>query len=815
MNRINKVLLLLTASAGVSFALLNAQDVSQASTQVSQSKTSTTAPLPNNRLALKADAPVVAAQYDDSGTIGDNVTWKIEGTTLTISGGTIGEHDPEMFNGYPWYGQPITNVIITGKLNLTGNAPEQFFFGLANLRNIQGFYNLDLSQATSTNKMFFKTGDVSNLDFSHLNTGNVTNMSEMFSNSNFTKLNLSGLDTQSVTNMADMFSNSPLLTTVDLTNLNTKKVENMSQMFFSDNSLTDINLTGVDTSSATDMSAMFANDPALKELDFSKFPSFNTSNVQFMNDMFAVDPSLAKLNVSTFNTDNVVDMHNMFAQDSALTSLDLTKWNTKNVKNMSTMFAQMDALTSLDLSNFNTANVQDMNGMFLADTSLKSLDVSNFNTSKVKNMSGMFLGNIQLPVLNVSSFNTANVTDASAMFGHDTALTSLDISSFDLLNAGEITDMLGELTSLKRLTLGENTMLTSIAGDYPTKASLGKPNGGEQWQAVDASKGGTITHPVGNTFTPDELMGLYSKTQTRPTKETYVLPGLTDQSAINVIPTITIPINSNFDPAKVFISAITPEGSSVTKYVDATAAGMMVSGANFDTSKPGQHKVTFNFAGSDKTATTIVTVYTPGGGGGGGNITPNPTPTPTPTHTPTPQPQPTPTPTPTPNPPTTPGYVTKKKAAVYALKAIYLYKNPTFKKSQRIATYPKQKRVNRPMFVVIGYARSNNGTFRYKVRDVNHGRKSDGKIGYITANWKFVRGVYYQSVPKNKVITVISKKGVHAYKNKNLTGRVKSYKKGTRLTVKKLVKHNLTTRYQLSNGMFVTANKKLVIQGKY
>ncbi|MFT8735774.1 MAG: DUF5776 domain-containing protein, partial [Lentilactobacillus hilgardii] len=39
--------------------------------------------------------------------------------------------------------------------------------------------------------------------------------------------------------------------------------------------------------------------------------------------------------------------------------------------------------------------------------------------------------------------------------------------------------------------------------------------------------------------------------------------------------------------------------------------------------------------------------------------------------------------------------------------------------------------------------------------------------------------------------------------------------KGIRLTVKKLIKHNLTTRYQLSNGNYVTANKKLIIAGNY
>ncbi|WP_243674594.1 DUF5776 domain-containing protein [Lentilactobacillus kisonensis] len=159
-----------------------------------------------------------------------------------------------------------------------------------------------------------------------------------------------------------------------------------------------------------------------------------------------------------------------------------------------------------------------------------------------------------------------------------------------------------------------------------------------------------------------------------------------------------------------------------------------------------------------------------------------------------------------------PSSTSKKGTAVYATKTIYMYKNATFKKNQRLVKYPKQKRVNRPMFVITDYARSKGGALRYKVKDVNHHSKSAGKIGYITANPNYVSSVYYQSVPKNKKITVIAKKGVHAYKNQSLTGRTKSYKKGAHLTVKKVVKHNLTTRYQLNNGYYVSASKKLVIQ---
>lgn len=162
-----------------------------------------------------------------------------------------------------------------------------------------------------------------------------------------------------------------------------------------------------------------------------------------------------------------------------------------------------------------------------------------------------------------------------------------------------------------------------------------------------------------------------------------------------------------------------------------------------------------------------------------------------------------------------PNYAVVKGSVVYATKKIYLYRNANFKSSERIAAYSKVKRINRPMFVVIGYERSSAGALRYKVRDVNHGKKTAGKGGYLTANKKYVVNGYYKTLPSNHRMTVISTNGIHAYKNANLTGKAKTYKRGTHIRVKRIVKHNLTTRYQLTNGYYVTANKKLIIQGNY
>lgn len=195
-------------------------------------------------------------------------------------------------------------------------------------------------------------------------------------------------------------------------------------------------------------------------------------------------------------------------------------------------------------------------------------------------------------------------------------------------------------------------------------------------------------------------------------------------------------------------------------------------------------------------------------------VNPNPGPGPTPGPTPQPTPTPTPTPTPAPTPVTPlPSYVAAKGAAGYAIKKIGLYSSPNFSKSNRKTWYVQKPRIYRPMFVITGYARDSRGVLRYKVRDVNHLTKNRGKTGYITANWKYTRPVYYAT--KHLRVTVINPRGVNSYKHRNLTVKVKNYKQGTVLKVKGIVKHNLTTRFVLTNGRYVTANRKLVNMGKH
>ena len=163
------------------------------------------------------------------------------------------------------------------------------------------------------------------------------------------------------------------------------------------------------------------------------------------------------------------------------------------------------------------------------------------------------------------------------------------------------------------------------------------------------------------------------------------------------------------------------------------------------------------------------------------------------------------------------GKVAVKGAAVYAIKKIGLYKNPNFKNDNRIKWYLKEKRVNRPEFIVKGYYRNKQGTLRYRVQQYNpYTRKYvKGTNGYITTDSKYVVPAYYSSLPKGKRVIVINHSGVNSYKNISLTKKVKNLKKGTRLQVKKVVKFKYATRYVLTNGQYVTANKKFVIASNY
>ncbi|MCI2018839.1 MAG: DUF5776 domain-containing protein [Lentilactobacillus buchneri] len=135
-----------------------------------------------------------------------------------------------------------------------------------------------------------------------------------------------------------------------------------------------------------------------------------------------------------------------------------------------------------------------------------------------------------------------------------------------------------------------------------------------------------------------------------------------------------------------------------------------------------------------------------------------------------------------------------KAFKVYAKRGIRVYKDVNLKKV--VKSYQKQPRTSAKTFTVTGKAYSKSGLLRYKTTS-----------GFITANSKYVAKLYYQKAPNR--VKVISKSGLYEYSSAKASSknRIKHIRKNTVLKVKK-VSDKL---FELTNGNYVTANKKFVI----
>ncbi|WP_283680326.1 BspA family leucine-rich repeat surface protein [Lentilactobacillus sp. Marseille-Q4993] len=437
------------------------------------------------------------------------------------------------------------------------------------------------------------------------------------------------------------------------------------------------------------------------------------------------------------------------------------------------MFSDFTNVTSINgLENINKKNVDAFDYMFSGCSSLTHLDVSNWDVSNGEDFFYMFYGCSSLTHLDVSNWDVSNGRDFEGMFSNCSSLTNLDLSKWNVNNAGFLSRMFYGCSSLTSLDLSHWNLSNVIETDsmLSDMTNLWKLKLGPNTFLVQLVQGDSVFTNVPAYGTP--------------------IPGFTTHK-VGPSSDATAPRWQAVDTSKDG-SEFNPKGD----LYDASLLASLYAKGNANHPTKAETYVWQNVPVKQVTQTP-----------------PTPTEPSTPSAPPTTSESPVPGGNPGANDNDSGHHILPKGEVVYALKRINLYQNADLNKSERVASYIKEPRIYRPMFVVTGYARSQNNVLRYKVRDVNHDSKTAGKTGYITANWNYVRPVYYQA--KHKKLTVINPRGVNAYKNKNLTNKVKNYKQGTVLPVVNFVTHNLTTRYVLKNGQYITGNRKLVDMNKH
>ena len=220
--------------------------------------------------------------------------------------------------------------------------------------------------------MFSYLFNLSSINLSNLDTSNVTKMNSMFYHCrNIVKLNLTSLDTSNVTTMGEMFYNCRSIVNLDFSSLDTSKVIDMENIFYGCSGLTTVDLSSLNTSKLQKATGMFYGCKSLISLDLSMLDFQSISQISDVKD-------------------NEWDYGAMFQDCSSLKTLKLPRLTSK-ITNYSHLFYGCNNLTDLDLSLMDSSNVTDMSSMFYDCSGLKTLNLS-LNTQNVAKMDSMFYG---------------------------------------------------------------------------------------------------------------------------------------------------------------------------------------------------------------------------------------------------------------------------------------------------------------------------------------------------------------------------------------------------------------------------------------
>ena len=272
-----------------------------------------TTELPVN-ITVKGPEPYAALNQDNT-----VLTFYYDKLKDNRAGMDIGTFNSGKERGWHASAEIITGVVFDDSFASCNSitSTDYWFSGCRNLTTITGINNLNTSNVTSMEDMFFDCRSLTSLDVTGFNTANVTSMNGMFSGCSFlTSLDVTGFDTQKVTDMRYMFNNCPSLTSLDVSRFNTQNV--------------------------TDMGHMFNNCPSLTSIDVSHF---NTQNVTAITAMFRGCSSLTSLDVTGFDTQKVTDMGYMFMNCPSLTTIYVgSEWSTSAVNNSENMFTGCSVL---------------------------------------------------------------------------------------------------------------------------------------------------------------------------------------------------------------------------------------------------------------------------------------------------------------------------------------------------------------------------------------------------------------------------------------------------------------------------------------
>ncbi|MCR4633690.1 MAG: DUF285 domain-containing protein [Erysipelotrichaceae bacterium] len=273
-----------------------------------------------------------------------------------------------------------------------------------------------------------------------IDVSNVTDMDHLFFGCrNLSTLQIGGWDTSKVTDFSGAFAYCESLKTLNLRNWNVSEGILFEDMFAHCLILASTgNLSAWDLDSAQDISGMFSYCPKLRNV--GDLSTWNTSKITDLSELFSGCSALSSVGtISSWDVHNVVSFSSCFANAKDLSDIgDLYHWQvSSSCKNLSYLFAGTKALLAQDqdLSSWDVSGCEDMSHMF-ENCTLSSLNIRGWDTSCLKDASYMFaysetLSPSQLTaVCGIEDLDVSSLVTISNMFYGDQYFNA-DLSVWD------------------------------------------------------------------------------------------------------------------------------------------------------------------------------------------------------------------------------------------------------------------------------------------------------------------------------------------------------------------------------------------------
>jgi surface protein len=235
--------------------------------------------------------------------------------------------------------------------------------------------------------------------------------------------------------MESMFSGCKSIKELDVSHFNTQNVTNMRSMFYECESLTKLDVSRFNTSKVEDMGLMFRSCKSIKNLDVS---NFTTSHAK-IEQMFYGCENLLKIDVSNFDTSNTKDLDYLFADCYSLSVLDLSNFVTTNVTDTQGMFRGLKLKTIYCGNLWNMENVTNSRYMFDNCTNLVGGKGTKFDSNHTDAEYARIDGGPNSPGyftdINASAVPVISVTPTEIDFGL-VEYGTIKTKTFKVTNAG-------------------------------------------------------------------------------------------------------------------------------------------------------------------------------------------------------------------------------------------------------------------------------------------------------------------------------------------------------------------------------------------